>query len=277
VTGRVASVIWLLAALPAAARPVAAQEVELPGFGVRYATPAGWTLAGRDGRIHAWSDASARQALVVFAGHFSPVTAALGDAQRVLGVPRDEDTQVIAPLASARFGARDGQAGSLRVTAPQAVLAHVAVVALDDTTALGAVVVMEGTRPRAALDSAAGLVAELLRGARLAGPQADAALGARLTGTWAVQQAYTSTPGGGGYSNDESWTFRPDGRFAYRKRFVVSMPGANVTPEEKDEAGRWYAVGGALVLVSDEGRLTVDVQVDAQALQLDGTRFTRRP
>jgi hypothetical protein len=136
--------------------------------------------------------------------------------------------------------------------------------------------VFEGTRPVTALDTAAALIAALLGGAQVAAPEPDAALRTRLTATWAVQQAYTSSPTGGGYTNDESWAFAADGTYAYRKRFSVSVPGANVTPEERDESGQWYTVGGALVLVSDEGRLTVDVQFDGEALVLDGTRFTKR-
>jgi hypothetical protein len=49
-----------------------------------------------------------------------------------------------------------------------------------------------------------------------------------------------------------------------------------VTPEVRDESGRWYTVGGALVLNSDEGRLTVDVQFADGSLVLDGTRFRKR-
>ena len=268
-------------ALAGTASVVHAQAVAAPttvdGFGVTYTAPAGWTLSGREGRIHAWADAEQKRALVVYAGHFTPLSLALGDAQRVLGVPRDEDTQIITPLAPVRFGTRNGTAGSIRVTAPQQVLAHVAVVGLDDSTALGAVLVMEASRGAAALDTAVQLVAALLGSATSAKADADAALRARLVGTWAVQQAYTSSPTGGGYTNDESWAFRADGTYAYRKRFTVSVPGSNVTPEERDEAGRWYAIGGALVLVSDEGRLTVDVRVTADALELDGTRFAKRP
>lgn len=254
-----------------------AAPTTIDGFGVTYTAPAGWTLSGRDGRIHAWADAEQTRALVIYAGHFAPLSLALGDAQRVLGVPRDEDTQVITPLAPARFGTRNGQAGSLRVTAPQQVLAHVAVVGLDDSTALGAVLIMEGTRGTAALDSAAQLVATLLGGVQRVAVVADDPLRTRLVGTWAVQQSGAASASGGTYTNDESWTFRADGAYAYRKRFAVRMPGADVTPEERDEAGRWYAVGGALVLVNDEGRLTVDVRVTADALELDGTRFARRP
>jgi hypothetical protein len=258
----------------ASAQPTA---TVVDGFGVSYTAPAGWTLSGREGRIHAWADAEQKRALIVYAGHFAPLSQALGDAQRVLGVPRDEDTQIVAPLAPTRFGARDGQAGSLRVTAPQQVLAHVAVVALTDSTALGAVLVMEAARGTAALDSAAHLVATLLGGVSLGDAAADASLRTRLVGTWAVQQAYTSSPTGGGYTNDESWAFRADGTYAYRKRFTVSVPGSNVTPEERDEAGRWYAVGGALVLVNQDGRLTVDVRVNGNTLELDGTTFAKRP
>jgi hypothetical protein len=246
------------------------------GYAVEYTMPSGWTLSGREGRIHAWTDAGQRKALVLYAGHFAPLELALGDAQRVLGVPRDEDTQVIAPLAAVRFGERPGIAGSLRVTGAKSVLAHVAVVQLDDSTALGAVAVLEGAAGTPALDSAAMVVATLLSAAASGTAAGDAALRAQLTAHWAVQQAYTSSPTGGGYTNEESWTFNADGTYAYRKRFSVSVPGAAVTPEERDESGRWYTVGGALVLHSDEGRLTVDVQFAEGALVLDGTRFRKQ-
>jgi hypothetical protein len=268
-----------LVLLAGSAGPLCAQDAagtRVDGFGVRYDAPAGWTLSGRDGRIQAWTDAAQRSALVFYAGHFAPLELALGDAQRVLGVPRDEDTQIITPLAPAQFGGRAGMAGSLRVTGERSVVAHVAVVQLDDSTALGAVAVLEGGASTASLDSAVARVATVLAGASAGASTPDAALHDRLAATWEVQTAYTSSPTGGGYTNEESWAFAADGTYAYRKRFSVSVPGANVTPEERDEAGRWYTVGNALVLISEEGRLTVDVQFDGALLVLDGTRFNRR-
>lgn len=253
----------------------ATARTQVDGYAVEYSMPAGWTLSGREGRIHAWTDAVQRQALVLYAGHFAPLELALGDAQRVLGVPPDEDTQVIAPLAPVRFGGRSGMAGSIRVTGERSVLAHVAVVQLDDSTALGAVAVLEGAAGMPALDSAAAIVSSVLSAATTGTAVGDAALREQLTAHWDVQQVYTSSPTGGGYTNEESWTFRADGTYAYRKRFSVSVPGAAVTPEERDESGRWYTVGGALVLHSDEGRLTVDVQFADGALVLDGTRFRK--
>jgi len=255
----------------------ASSPTPIDGFAVQYTVPSAWTLSGRQGRIHAWTDAAQRQALVVYAGHFAPLELALGDAQRVLGVPKDEDTQVIAPLAPARFGSRAGLAGSLRVTGERSVLAHVAVVQLDDSTALGAVAVLEGAAGTAALDSAAAMIATVLTSATSGPSRADDALREQLTAHWAVQQVYSASPTGGGYTNEESWTFAADGTYAYRKRFAVSLPGAAVTPEERDESGRWYTSGGALVLHSSEGRLTVDVQFEDGALVLDGTRFRKPP
>ncbi len=270
----VAAFALVLAGASAGALP--AQGTIIDGFGVRFDAPAGWTLSGRDGRIQAWTDAAQRSVLVVYAGHFAPLELALGDAQRVLGVPRDEDTQIIAPLAPVQFGTRAGMAGSLRVTGDRRVVAHVAVMQLDDSTALGAVAVLDGEASPAALDSAAAHVSALLRGASAAAATPDAALRAKLAATWEVQTAYTSSPTGGGYTNEESWAFAANGTYAYRKRFSVSVPGANVTPEERDENGRWYTVGNALVLINEEGRLTVDVQFDGALLVLDGTRFNRR-
>jgi hypothetical protein len=253
-----------------------ASSGQMPGFGVAYTPPAGWTLSGSDGRIHAWSNGDQTAAIVLYAGHFSPLQLALGDAQRVLGVPRDEDTKVISPLASTSFASHSGLAGSLRVTGERSVVAHVAVVQLNDSTVLGAVAVLEASVSDADLAEAVRTVAGVLSTATVREPAGDTDLTARLTGAWEVQQVYTSSPTGGGYTNEESWTFNADGTFAYRKRFSVSVPGGAVTPEERDDAGRWYAVGGALVLNSSEGRLTVDVQFSNGKLVLDGTTFNKR-
>jgi len=124
--------------------------------------------------------------------------------------------------------------------------------------------------------NAATHVASTLTGAQSNAGTRDTALQSRLTGAWHVQVVYTSSPTGGGYTNEESWTFTPAGTYAYRKRFSVSLPGAAVTPEERDEAGTWYAIGGALVLQSSEGRLTVDVQFANDKLVLDNTTFNKR-
>lgn len=248
----------------------------IDGFAVSYRAPVEWTLSGREGRIHAWANPTQTAALVLYAGHFSTLELALGDAQRVLGVPRDEDTQIVQPLAPVRFGTRTGMAGALRVKGERSVLAHVAVVQLNDSTVLGAVAVLEGTANDSALQRVAAHVAATLTGAEGTGALRDTALQSRLTGAWHVQVVHTSSGTGGGYTNEESWTFAPDGTYAYRKRFSVSVPGAAVTPEERDESGTWYAVGGALVLQSTEGRMTVDVQVEKDKLTLDGTTFNRR-
>ncbi len=252
------------------------QPTLIDGFGLTYTGPANWTLSGRQGRIHAWTNAAQTAALVVYGGHFSSLELALGDAQRALGVPREEDMRIIAPLGPKTFGALSGIAGSVRVMGQSPVVAHVAAAQLNDSTVLGAVVVLDAATADSILSVATQWVADLLSGARIASPVADTSLASRITGKWAVSTAYSSSPTTGGYTNDESWTFSDDGAFAYSKRFAVSMPGGNITPEARDDAGRWYAVGGAIVLVSDEGRLTVDVQLDGAKLLLDGTTFTRQ-
>ncbi len=276
--GLTASALLFGASSLSAQDRVAAQDrvITVDGFGVTYQAPAGWTLSGREGRIQAWTDAAQTTALVFYTGHFTPLQLALGDAQRVLGVPRDEDTQVITPLAPARFGEHAGMAGSVRVLGAKPVVAHVAVAQLDDSTVLGAVAVLEADASAAALEGAARAMSAVLADARVHTATSDAALANRLRGDWQVQAAYTSSPTGGGYTNEESWTFEPDGTFLYRKRFSVSVPGAAVTPEERDDRGRWYAVGGTLVLVSSEGRITTDVQFTDGRLVLDGTTFTKR-
>jgi hypothetical protein len=167
-------------------------------------------------------------------------------------------------------------AGALRVKGERSVLAHVAVVQLNDSTVLGAVALLEGAANDSALRSAASTVASVLTAAQSRAGTRDAALQSRLTGEWHVQVVHTSSPTGGGYTNEESWTFTPAGTYAYRKRFSVSLPGAAVTPEERDESGTWYTIGGALVLYSSEGRLTVDVQFNNNKLVLDGTTFNKR-
>jgi len=257
-----------------ASQPAAATS--FAGFGVTYRAPSGWTLSGGEGRIHAWADPAQTAALVMYTGHFSTLALALGDAQRVLGVPRDEDTHIVKPLASVRFGTRAGMAGALRVKGERSVLAHVAVVQLDDSTVLGAVALLDGAASDSALQSATVNVASVLTAAQSSTGTRDAALQSRLTGEWTVQVVHTSSPTGGGYTNEESWTFAPAGTYAYRKKFSVSLPGAAVTPEERDEQGTWYTVGGALVLQSSEGRLTIDVQFKNDKLVLDGTTFNKR-
>ncbi len=274
------SIIAAVASLPGQT-PLSAQSAPTPatevdGFGLTYAAPASWTLSGRQGRIHAWTNSTQTSALVVYGGHFSSLELALGDAQRALGVPREEDLRIITPLGPASFGAFRGVSGSVRVMGQSPVVAHVAAAQLNDSTVLGAVVVLDASTADSTLARTTQWVGEMLAGAQIATPRADSALANRLTGKWALNTAYTSSPTSGGYTNDESWTFSADGTFAYRKRFAVSVPGANITPEERDDAGRWYAVGGAIVLLSDEGRLTVDVQVDTTRLLLDGTTFTKQ-
>ena len=262
-------------ALPSHIVISAAPATVIHGFGLTYTAPPTWTLSGQQGRIHAWTNATKTAALVVYGGHFSSLELALGDAQRALGVPREEDLRIITPISPAMFGAFRGVAGSVRVLGQSPVVAHVAAAQLNDSTALGAVMVLDATAADSTLSSATTLVAQLLADARITLPQRDSALATRITGQWTVQTANTSSPTGAGYTNDESWTFAADGTFAYRKRFSVSMPGGNITPEERDDSGRWYAVGGAVVLVSDEGRLTVDVAVEGAKLQIDGTTFSR--
>jgi len=266
----------MIALVPTFSLGAQAPATRVEGFAVTYRAPVGWTLSGREGRIHAWANPTQTAALVMYTGHFSTLALALGDAQRVLGVPRDEDTKIVQPLAPMRFGARAGMAGALRVTGERAVLAHVAVVQLDDSTVLGAVAILDGAASDSALLNAATHVASTLTGAQSNAGTRDTALQSRLTGAWHVQVVYTSSPTGGGYTNEESWTFTPDGTYAYRKRFSVSLPGAAVTPEARDEAGTWYAIGGALVLQSSEGRLTVDVQFANDKLVLDNTTFNKR-
>ncbi len=246
------------------------------GFGVSYGVPANWTLSGRDGRIHAWTNAAQTSALVFYAGHFAPLQESLGDAQRVLGVPRDEDTRIIAPLGATQFGTQAGMRGSLGVTGDRAVVAHVAVVQLDDSTVLGAVAILEASASSAQLDSAASLVAQVLSDATVAKGGVDAALRDRLTGRWEMKSERSSGQAGGTITNEESWDFSPDGTFRNQKRFAVNVPGAEVTPEERDDRGRWYAVGGSIVLVSPTSRLTVDVQFSVGKLLLDGTTFNKR-
>ena len=253
-----------------------ASRTLIEGFGVSYIAPAHWTLSGREGRIHAWTNAAQTSALVFYAGHFAPLQESLGDAQRVLGVPRDEDTRIIAPLAATQFGAHAGMRGSVGVTGDRAVVAHVAVVQLDDSTVLGAVALLEASSSPSQLDSAVSMVSAVLSGATVASRGADAALRERLTGRWEMKSETSSGQAGGTISNEESWDFAPDGTFRNQKRLAVNVPGAEVTPEERDDRGQWYAVGGAIVLVTPASRLTVDVQFIDGALLLDGTTFTKR-
>ncbi len=248
----------------------------IAGFGVSYTAPSGFSLSGKDGRIHALANDAQTIALVLYAGHFSSPELALGDAQRVLGVPRDEDTQVIAPLAPRAFGAHSGLAGSLRVKGNKPVVAHVAVARINDSTMIGAVAVLEASASDSTLALAVASVAQLLTAAESRAATPDLQLQSQLTGLWHVEPVANSHAGAGTYTNEESWAFAADGTFTYRKRFSVNVPGASITPEERDENGRWYATGGAVVLASSEGRLTVDVKFANGKLLFDGSTFTKR-
>lgn len=277
-TARRRGALVFCALLTAALLPATAPAQQLPGFDVRYAAPEGWSLSGQDGRIQAWSNADGTAALVFYAGHFGSLSLALGDAQRVLGVPAEEDTRIIAPLTPTAFHTHDGLAGSVRIVGEHALVSHVAVVQLDDSTMLGGVAVLPAASSDTALAELTASVAHVLSSATVGSASTDTALGARLTGQWTSHRT-ASAGEGGSYTDDESWHFGADGRYTYHKRFTVKVPGTEVPPEEKDEAGRWYAVGGALVLIGDDGRLTVDVQLananGADSLLLDGTVFSR--
>jgi hypothetical protein len=248
----------------------------IAGFGVSYTAPSGFSLSGKDGRIHALANDAQTVALVLYAGHFSSLELALGDAQRVLGVPREEDTQIIAPLAPKTFGAHSGLAGSLRVKGEKPVVAHVAVARINDSTMIGAVAVLEASAPESTLAVAVASVAQVLTAAESHVATPDAQLQAQLTGSWHVEPAATANAAAGSYTNEESWVFAADGTFTYRKRFSVNVPGASITPEERDENGRWYATGGAIVLASAEGRITVDVKFANGKMLFDGSTFAKR-
>jgi hypothetical protein len=255
---------------------VATAPALIAGFGVSYTAPSGFALSGKDGRIHALANGAQTVALVLYAGHFSSLELALGDAQRVLGVPRDEDTQVIAPLAPKTFGVHSGLAGSLRVKGAKPVVAHVAVARVNDSTMIGAVAVLEASAPDSMLASAVASVAQVLTAAESRAAAPDLQLQSQLTGTWHVEPAAKANAAAGSYTNEESWSFAADGTFTYRKRFSVNVPGASITPEERDENGRWYATGGAVVLASTEGRITVDVKFANGKMLFDGSTFAKR-
>ncbi len=276
------ALLWCVAATPSAAQSTASavasrsEPALIAGFGVSYTAPSGFSLSGKDGRIHALANGAQTVALVLYAGHFSSLELALGDAQRVLGVPRDEDTQIIAPLAPTTFGAHSGLAGSLRVKGSKPVVAHVAVARINDSTMIGAVAVLEASAPDSTLAAAVASVAQVLSATESRAATPDLQLQSQLTGTWHVEPPATANTAAGSYTNEESWAFAPDGTFTYRKRFSVNVPGASITPEERDENGRWYATGGAVVLASTEGRITVDVKFANGKMLFDGSTFSKR-
>jgi hypothetical protein len=81
----------------------------IAGFGLAYTAPSGWTLAGADGRVEAWSRAGSEGALIVYGGTYSTAQFAIADGGAMLqGAQFRDAPTVLEPLAQRRIGG-DGE------------------------------------------------------------------------------------------------------------------------------------------------------------------------
>lgn len=267
---RAAAVLGALL-FPALAAPATAQQ-RFDGFNLGYAPPAGWTLGERKGRIHVYTDAAQRAVLIVAAGSYSGLDVAFADIATTQSLlARHEDTPFEPPsermvsgrrvMAAALAGTgNDGQAYVVRGFST--LTAH--------GTALGAAIIIPRHRDgeaRRGLDALLASVAD-------AAPVENRALAARLRGSWRRGSGYGSnSPGGGGMTSEETWTFDGAGRFTMRSTSVVSMPGVAIEPRDERSSGRWAVIGDGLVLERDGMRTTVSVAFDGAALLINDVRY----
>lgn len=255
-----------------------ASPVTIPGFNVTYTPPAGWDIGAQEGRAHVWVHPASGSALFVFAGAFSPITLAFGDAGSVLDELPEQEPEIIDQLAERRFGERDGVSASFRARGADGttIIVRIAAVSLGGTTTLGGVALVPADRHEARTATFDALE-RALTSARAGTLATDQALTRTLSGTWHKQSGYNSSgAGGGGFIDEERWTLSDDGVFTHVKTFTASVPGAAIAPTREEQSGRWRAIGGALVLEAEGESVTVSVMPDGQAMQIAGARYIRR-
>ena len=252
--------------------------VTIPGFNVTYTPPAGWDIGAQEGRAHVWVHPASGSALFVFAGAFSPITHAFGDAGSVLEELPEQEPEMVDQLAERPFGERVGVNASFRARGADGttIIVRIAAVTIGGTTTLGAVVLVPADRHEART-AAFDALEQSLTSARAGTLATDQVLTRTLSGTWHKQSGYSSSgAGGGGFIDEEHWTLSEDGRFTHVKTFTASVPGAAIAPSREEQSGTWRAIGGALVLEADGETVTVRVTPDGQAVQIAGARYIRR-
>lgn len=246
----------------------------LAGFGLSYLAPAGWTLAGADGRMEAWSRAGGTDgALLVFGGVYSSGQLAIADGTAMLqGAQFREPATVLEPLAQRRVGDVDMWTSAVRVqsTSGDVIILRMLARPTSNETMLGVV-----TMAAPAADSAYRAAAEQLLGTVRPGtPVVDRLASTALVGAWRFQESSMSSTGG--YVNEEGWDLAADGTFVHWTTSTVSLPGAAVEPTRTRQTGRWEVVGGALVVRASDGTMTLSLKQQGRQADIGGRRFLRR-
>jgi len=245
----------------------------IAGFGLSYTPPSGWTLAGADGRIEAWSRAGTEGALIVYGGIYSAGQLAVADGSAMLqGAQVKEPATVLEPLAQRRVGGVDVWTSAVRLQAQSGDVIILRILArpAGDETMLGVV-----TMAAPAADSMYRMAAEQLLGTVRPGtPVVDRPAITALTGAWRWQESNMSPTGG--YTNEEGWDLAADGTFAHWTTSTVSLPGAAVEPTRTRQTGRWEVVGGALVVRASDGTMTLSLKQSGREAEIAGRRFLRR-
>jgi hypothetical protein len=257
-----------------ASSPLTAQATRtITGFGMGYAPPAGWTIAGTDGRVEAWGRTGAAGALVVYGGSYSSGEFAIADGGTVLqGVAIREPVTVLEPAARRTVRGVEAWTSAARVQTERGDVIILRILARPSGsgTMLG-VVSMAAPADDAAFRDAA---EQLLTTVRPGTPVADKAAAGALVGSWRRQESNMSS--NGGYVNEEGWDLRADGTFVHWTANSVSLPGAAVEPTRTQQAGRWEIIGGALVISAPDGRMTLVCKQQGQVAMIGGSRFLRR-
>jgi hypothetical protein len=255
-----------------------ASPVTIPGFNVTYTPPAGWDIGAQEGRAHVWVHPASGSALFVFAGAFSPVTLAFGDAGAVLEELPEQEPEIVEQLGERAFGERTGVSASFRARGADGttIIVRIAAVSLSGVTTLGSVAIVPADRHEART-AAFDALERALSTAQAGAITTDQVLTRSLSGTWHKQSGYnSSSSGGGGFIDEERWTLGEDGAFTHVKTFTASVPGAAIAPSREEQTGRWRAIGGALVLEAQGETVTVSITPDGQAMQIAGARYIRR-
>jgi hypothetical protein len=264
--------VLLLCATPEHALAQTARR--LAGFALAYTAPAGWTLAGADGRMEAWRRGDGTDgALIVYGGVYSTGPLAIADGTALLqGAQFKEPATVLEAPALRRVGAVELWTSAVRVQsqAGEVIVLRILARPTGTESMLGVV-----TMTTPAADTAYRLAAEqLLRSARGGTPVVDGAATAALAGNWRWQES--SVSGNASYVNEEGWDLAADGRFVHWTTNTVSLPGAAVEPTRSRQIGRWEIVGGALVVRATDGVMTLSLKQTGREAEIAGRRFVRR-
>lgn len=254
------------------------RSASVPGFNVTYTPPLEWQVGAQEGRAHVWVQPASGSALFVFAGAFSPLTLAFGDAGSVLEELPEQEPEMIEPLAERPFGERTGVSATFRARGADGtnIIVRIAAVTLGGVTTLGAVALVPADRHEART-AAFDALERALASAHAGTSATDQVLTRTLSGTWHKQSGYNSSgAGGGGFIDEERWTLGEDGRFTHVKTFTASVPGAAIAPSREEQSGTWRAIGGALVLEAEGETVTVSVAPDGRTVQIAGARYIRR-